>query len=404
MRVFPMFKQRFAPVAIALIVMLGAVPGDAQTNDEIDDIREQRRIAQEAEAEAASTVDTTTAELDEITTALEVLNGNVVTKEVELNNARAQLADAEAELESAETAVEEKEDEIAGLRDQVSDRAILSFVNQDDRGSVFIETADPNQAARMQVLVEEVTQTDVDVVEQLRGAEEDLLVERARADTARAEALRLEGEIAGQLTELETARDLQSELAIEAEGRLNAQLAELESLRAIDARLAAEEQAAVDELARQLARRDNTGGGSLSGSTQSIPIPPNHEIIKVSGFWVHQSIATNVEAMMAAAAADGIVFGGGGWRDSQRQIELRRKHCGTSDYAVYEMPSSQCRPPTATPGASMHERGLALDLTYQSLLIGTRNNDGYRWLEANAAAYGFFNLPSEPWHWSTNGR
>lgn len=26
-----------------------------------------------------------------------------------------------------------------------------------------------------------------------------------------------------------------------------------------------------------------------------------------------------------------------------------------------------------------------------------------RWLAANAPSYGFFNLPSEPWHWTVNG-
>ncbi len=401
MRVFSMFKRQVLPAAAVLIVLFGALPGDAQTQEDIDDIREERRIAQEQEALLAGSVDAATAELAEITGALEVLNGNIVTKEVELNNARGQLADAEAELEAAETAVAEKEEEITTLRDQVSDRAISSFLNQNDRVSIFVETADPNQATRMQVLVEEVTQTDVDVVEQLRAAEEDLQVERARADAARAEAVRLEAEIETQLADLETARDLQAELAAEAESRLDAKLAELESIRAIDAALAAEEQVAVDALARQLASR---GGGSTGAATEAIPIPPNHEIIKVAGFWVHESIAFNVEAMMAAAAADGVFFGGGGWRDSQRQIELREKHCGSSEYAIWEMPSSECSPPTARPGSSMHERGLALDLTYQGALIGTRNNDGYRWLDANAARFGFFNLPSEPWHWSTNGR
>ena len=66
-----------------------------------------------------------------------------------------------------------------------------------------------------------------------------------------------------------------------------------------------------------------------------------------------------------------------------------------------EKPSCQCRPPTARPGASMHERGLAIDFTQNGHVCGT---SGYRWLKRNAAKYGFRNLPSEPWHWSTNGR
>jgi LAS superfamily LD-carboxypeptidase LdcB len=68
------------------------------------------------------------------------------------------------------------------------------------------------------------------------------------------------------------------------------------------------------------------------------------------------------------------------------------------------MPSSQCRPPTARPGASQHEQGKAIDFRYAGRTIPTRNNAGYRWLRNNAASYGFYNLPSEPWHWSVNGR
>jgi LAS superfamily LD-carboxypeptidase LdcB len=107
--------------------------------------------------------------------------------------------------------------------------------------------------------------------------------------------------------------------------------------------------------------------------------------------------------MLGAAAADGIVFGGSGYRDPAAQIALRRAHCGTSTYAIYEMPPSQCTPPTAIPGTSMHERGLAVDFTVNGSAITSRDSTGFRWLASNAARYGFYNLPSEPWHWSVNG-
>ncbi len=35
--------------------------------------------------------------------------------------------------------------------------------------------------------------------------------------------------------------------------------------------------------------------------------------------------------------------------------------------------------------------------------IGGGQYAAYQWLNANAANYGFFNLESEPWHWSTSG-
>lgn len=128
------------------------------------------------------------------------------------------------------------------------------------------------------------------------------------------------------------------------------------------------------------------------------------DVVSVYGIRVHQSIAENLRALIDAAAADGVVLSGWGWRDSATQIRLRREHCGTSEYAIYRMPSSQCRPPTARPGRSQHERGLAIDFTYNGGSISTRSNAGFRWLDANAATYGLKNLASEPWHWSTTGR
>jgi hypothetical protein len=128
------------------------------------------------------------------------------------------------------------------------------------------------------------------------------------------------------------------------------------------------------------------------------------EVVSVYGIRVHTSIAENIRALIDAAAADGIVLSGWGWRDNATQIRLRREHCGTSEYAIYRMPSSQCQPPTARPGASQHERGLAVDFTYNGGSISNRSNAGFQWLQANAAAYGLKNLASEPWHWSTTGR
>jgi D-alanyl-D-alanine carboxypeptidase len=51
----------------------------------------------------------------------------------------------------------------------------------------------------------------------------------------------------------------------------------------------------------------------------------------------------------------------------------------------------------------MHERGLAVDLTVGGRAITTRSSPAFRWLADNASRFGFFNLPSEPWHWSVNG-
>jgi hypothetical protein len=48
-------------------------------------------------------------------------------------------------------------------------------------------------------------------------------------------------------------------------------------------------------------------------------------------------------------------------RSRSEQIGLRRAHCGASDYDVFTKPSGECTPPTARPGESQHELGLAVD-------------------------------------------
>ena len=122
-------------------------------------------------------------------------------------------------------------------------------------------------------------------------------------------------------------------------------------------------------------------------------------VVQVRGITVHTAIAPQLEALLAAAQAEGLTLTGGGYRSNAQQIVLRRAHCGTSNYAVYEMPAGQCSPPTARPGTSMHEQGLAIDFNNCS----TRSTRCFQWLNANASRFGFRNLPSEAWHWSIDG-
>lgn len=108
---------------------------------------------------------------------------------------------------------------------------------------------------------------------------------------------------------------------------------------------------------------------------------------------VNSSAAANALAMINAAKADGVTLTGNAFRSYDAQVDLRRQNCGDSFYAIYEMSSGSCDPPTAVPGNSMHEVGLAIDFSSYS----------FGWLSSNAGRFGFYNLPSERWHWSTTG-
>jgi len=130
-------------------------------------------------------------------------------------------------------------------------------------------------------------------------------------------------------------------------------------------------------------------------------------------FEIAAEIASQVQELFDDAAADGFVLGGWGLRSHQRQHELRKENrCpddGSWAHTEGEDPSSwasasACETPTARPGFSNHESGLAIDITYNGSVIPARESPAFRWLAANAGRYGLENLPSEPWHWSVNGR
>lgn len=128
------------------------------------------------------------------------------------------------------------------------------------------------------------------------------------------------------------------------------------------------------------------------------------EVVRVEGFTVNVQIANEFAAMIRAARAAGIELRGGAYRSVESQIALRQAHCGISQYAIYEMPPKRCRPQTAKPGQSMHQQGLAADFMHNGAYLGSHSSPAFIWLAANAASYGFYNLPAEPWHWSVNGR
>jgi D-alanyl-D-alanine carboxypeptidase len=121
---------------------------------------------------------------------------------------------------------------------------------------------------------------------------------------------------------------------------------------------------------------------------------------QVYGVTVNRIVAYPFQRMIDDAARSGIRLSGGGFRTKQQQIRLRTVN-GCPD--VWKAPASKCRVPTAIPGRSLHEIGLAVDVTVAGRTIKSRNSAAFKWLAAYAARYGFVNLPSEPWHWSITG-
>ena len=365
---------------------------------------EQRDEVRERGEEVAAEIDVLEAEDAEIRDALAAIQTEVAGQQVVVNAAEDARAVADAELADAVAAVEDLQLEIAEL-DAATDQMIIdAFVDPPVNHALDAFRVDTlSEATVKDALVSMKADADTTLLEQLDEARAELEVEQAEKEDLAAAADQRKSEADAALAELNTSLEAQATLATEVEARLNAKLAEAEALEAYDAELSRQIQAEQEALAASLAAaqaQPEPGGSTVTpapGGLATVSCPGGGSIT-VAG-----TIADSVQSLLDAAFADGIVLCGGGYRDPEEQIELRMANCGTSEYAIYEMPSSQCSPPTARPGTSLHEQGLAIDFTCNGGGALSSGSDCFSWLSANAATYGLYNLPSEPWHWSVNG-
>jgi hypothetical protein len=166
---------------------------------------------------------------------------------------------------------------------------------------------------------------------------------------------------------------------------------------------------------------DSAAGGGGGGGTPVAPNGPcpspedftreNHlaegDMVTVTGagatLQINPCIQSIVQNILDQAEAGGYnLSGSASFRSYDRQVELRRAHCGSSNYAIYEMSSSACSPPTARPGHSNHEIGTAIDFGCDGGVTSFGSTRCSPWLRNNNG-FGLINLPSEPWHWSNDG-
>lgn len=340
--------------------------------------------------------------LGESAAATEVVAGLVQVARTELDAARqrsaaadewlrtalVQASDARERVVRAERDAESAREQAVAARAEARDALVDAYMNPPAtdaaRASMALGLDDVNESSFAYGLLSSRATNLTQVVEAAEEAEDD-------AEQAEAVANRAVGAADAAAAEATAAVESAS-AASEETGRRLADLELFESLVAAQVTSLTLVDAILVRVAEQRELTDATAGG---------PPVPASEVSAIGGtnIRVHRSVVDSVSAMILSAAADGLLLNGYAWRTVEAQIELRRAHCGTEPAQIFLAPASSCSPPTARPGSSMHERGLAIDFDD----CASRETPCYQWLALHAHRFGFYNLPSEPWHWSVNG-
>lgn len=151
---------------------------------------------------------------------------------------------------------------------------------------------------------------------------------------------------------------------------------------------------------------ENPGGGRIQNKRD----PNSKDVVPVQGTGgrkipLHRLAANAWQALVAEARAAGIkaplLLPASGYRSSKLQNQLWQK--AQIRYGSDE----KARQWVAPPGSSAHQSGRAIDF-WLGFGISSKNvqkmraTPAYKWLVENAARFGFYPYPKEPWHWEYN--
>ena len=437
--------------ALAILLLALPVPAGADARSEREEVRRKR-------IEAAGRLDVLKASDQEVEQALEALDASVGGTTDLLSEAAEAERRAALEAEAADRQLAAGEERLRVAMGELRGQAVNVYTAPALGGIKLAGSASAEDISRSLVYADVRLGRSADKLDAVRAARADLAGSRKRATKAAKDAAARRAASEARLAELEGLQAAQMSVAQSLEAKLTATEADVDLLAASDAELSAAiarqdaeaaarrraellaQQAAEVERANRLReqlRAQQAAEAERAARLRTVAVPPpvavpgprrpptpipaavlpprpgpprpvptapaGPGLTTVRGITVASSIAGQLASLLSASDKAGLSLSGGGYRSSQQQIQTRMNNCGTSNYAIYEMPASQCSPPTAKPGASMHERGLAIDFTNRGSLITSRSNPAFGWLAGNAGRFGFRNLPSEPWHWSTNG-
>lgn len=404
----PSRPSRSLLVAFVVMLLVLQLPASAVVGPRTDELEDARDLVEELDEEERAARD----DLERLNEQLTAFETRLAEANEQLAAADQRAAEAEAEAATAAATAERTRQELAAAREELTaSRQDLAQVVRD----AYIHGGSATSPL-LAVLDQLSSDMDAGELTDMMHLLDTVVVERG----AVVEDMRRLIERTDQLTrETHAAAAAEAERAAEAsDARDRAAQAYAETLALVEGAdaAAAQQHGLLDRLEddrtaaeRRVETLEEQARRAADAADAAITVTDlGNGLSRVGGITVATSIAHDVEDLLEGARADGIVLSGYGYRSPETTAALRRAN-GCPD--VYDSPASSCRVPTAPPGESMHEQGLAIDFTWQGRTIcyprsasRCTGNAAFDWLRANAGRYGLQVLDTEAWHWSTNGQ
>ena len=199
-------SRRVTIIAIIVVSLLGAsglATAQESPEDTIRDAREQRERSQEERAQLASELDVLEAEDDELLAALAAMNTQVELQELRVAEARAELDRIADEIGGLQDQIILTRQRSEIVRQQSLERVVRSYVQPTEPlSSSLLTSNDLHDGTRRQTLFRFATLSDVDLRDELRGIDDDLVTLETLAEDKQVAALDQEAVLAAELAEL----------------------------------------------------------------------------------------------------------------------------------------------------------------------------------------------------------
>ena len=449
--------RRFAPIALLLAIALLVVPvspssaAPGQEGSSLSELQRRREQVRAEKAAQAGEVNALEASDAEVTSALNALSAQVEAQKDKVEEAERVLAKAEEDRQAAEAAQAAAQAELDALSQDIKESAVEAYVNVGSSNDVStVGVDDVNDAVNKRMLIDSRATESADLVERFRSVQEDLELQRAAKAEAEERAAAEREKVADRKAELDDSYAEQQRFAEALDARLDAALAEAAALAELDSGLSQQIAAKQAEIAAgpggpapgrgragRPARRGPEGCAHSSPALLRRWIlrwwwwrwrrftRPVRRILRWRWrrwWWLraachhrvgqHRERRRHPRALVDRRQPPGAARARPGRRASGSAAAATatrpgRSPCAgpTADRAT--TPSTRCPPPPAArprrdPAAPCTSRAWRSTSPRTARTL-TRSSSGFQWLRANAGRFGFRNLPSEPWHWSTNG-